>query len=82
MGRSGSTTAAITAKREAAARPASSSRVTNACRRDFSESSSQVSAMMPLAAAGWPRPEAAPAASTTSAATSVVPSMSRLLATT
>ena len=73
-------TVAITAKRAAARISSRSSFATSACRRFFSTSSRKVTAMMPDATRVLPAPASTPAAITTNAATSVVPSTSRRLA--
>ena len=67
----------MTAKRMPARTAVSSIRSTSACTRDFSMSSSAVTAITALENARCPRPPSTPAASVTSAATSVVPSGSR-----
>ncbi len=70
----------MTAKRAAARSSVSSSRATKACRRVFSTRIRQVTAMIPLAVVSRPTPAITPAANTTIAATSVVPSTARRLA--
>jgi hypothetical protein len=72
---------AIAANLALARSDASSIRRTSACSRVFSTSRSAVAAATALATTMWPEPASVPAASTTSAATSVVASTSRRLAT-
>ena len=71
---------AIAAKRSPERRSALSMRLAKACSRVFSASSRPVSTTSPLATAVCPVPASVPAASTTRAATSVVPSTSIRLA--
>ena len=79
-GSSGRITIDITANRAAASIVGSSSRSTKPWSRGFSASSRTVSVVSAADSRRKPRPPSAPAPSTTIAATSVVASMSLLLA--